>query len=246
LARAHLCIWPILHVVLAAPESAISSTHGTELGHRAHRWLGKVRLDAPSPTAGAGSGVSSPTACSARRARTTCGPARSWSRRHRHPRSHRHRHRRRSSRPRPRRRCRGPGRRLRRPLHDQRLDRLPVRTRGGALGRRHLYQRIRQSIRNLLDRRRRCRPRRAGRPRRSRPDLPQPVPGSPAGSPSRVFCCRDRQTELHRRFFRPGPPSRAHRYSPRHAQRALPRLPVLLGSTRSSPSGATADTSGSS
>src|ERR1035438_5222277 len=87
-----------------------------------------------------------------------------------------------------------------RPLICQRLDRLPVRTRS-ALVRRHLQQRIRQPVRNLLHRRRRCTPNLADRLRRSRPDLPQPVPGSPAGSPSRVFCCRDRQTELHRRFF---------------------------------------------
>ena len=86
------------------------------------------------------------------------------------------------------------------PLLKQRLDRLPVRT-GSALVRRHLQQRIRQSIRNLLHRRRRCRPRLVDRLRRSRLDLPQPVPGSPAGGPFRVFCCRDRQAELHRRFF---------------------------------------------
>src|SRR5450631_2753579 len=86
------------------------------------------------------------------------------------------------------------------PLLKQHLDRLPVRT-GSALVRRHLRQRIRQPVRNLLHRRRRCRPRLADRLWRSRPDLPQPIPGSPAGSPSRVFCCHDRQTELHRRFF---------------------------------------------
>ena len=71
----------------------------------------------------------------------------------------------------------------------------------GALVRRHLQQRTRQSIRNLLHRRRRCRPRLIDRLWRSRPDLPQPVPGSPAGGPFRVFCCCDRQAELHRRFF---------------------------------------------
>ena len=86
------------------------------------------------------------------------------------------------------------------PLLKQRLDRLPVRARS-ALVRRHLQQRIRQSIRHLLHRRRRCRPSLVDRLRRSRPDLPKPVPGSPAGSPFRVFCCRDRQAELHRRFF---------------------------------------------
>ena len=30
---------------------------------------------------------------------------------------------------------------------------------------------------------------------------PKPVPGLPAGGPLRVFCCCDRQAELHRRFF---------------------------------------------
>src|ERR1035438_3521067 len=64
-----------------------------------------------------------------------------------------------------------------RPLICQRLDRLPVRTRS-ALVRRHLQQRIRQPVRNLLHRRRRCTPNLADRLRRSRPDLPQPVPGS--------------------------------------------------------------------
>ena len=87
-----------------------------------------------------------------------------------------------------------------RPLICQRLDRLPVRTRS-ALVRRHLQQRVRQSLGDLLHRRRRCRPRLADRLRRSRPDDPKPVPGSPAGSPSRVFCCCDRQAELHHRFF---------------------------------------------
>jgi protein gp37 len=41
----------------------------------------------------------------------------------------------------------------------------------------------------------------SSRLRHSRPDDPNPVPGLPAGSPFRVFCCRDRQAELHRRFF---------------------------------------------
>ena len=31
--------------------------------------------------------------------------------------------------------------------------------------------------------------------------VPKPVPGSPTGGPLRVFCCRDQQAELHRRFF---------------------------------------------
>ncbi len=87
-----------------------------------------------------------------------------------------------------------------RPLLKQRLDRLPVRARG-ALVRRHLQQRTGQSVGNLLHRRRRCDPNLAGRLRRSRPEDPKPVPGPPAGSPFRVFCCRDRQAELHRRFF---------------------------------------------
>jgi len=41
----------------------------------------------------------------------------------------------------------------------------------------------------------------AGRLRRSRPKDPKPVPGPPAGSSLRGFCCRDRQAKLHRRFF---------------------------------------------
>ena len=86
-----------------------------------------------------------------------------------------------------------------RPLVCQRLDRLPVWARS-ALVRRHLQQRIRQPIRNLLHRRRRYGPRLVDRLRRSRPDLPKPIPGSPAGGPFRVFCCCDRQAELHRRF----------------------------------------------
>src|SRR5450755_576380 len=92
-----------------------------------------------------------------------------------------------------------PGQNDRPPLK-QRLDRLPIRTRG-ALVRRHLQQRVRQSLGNLLHRRRRCLPGIADRLRRSRPDRPKPVPGLPAGSPFRVFCCCDRQAELHRRFF---------------------------------------------
>ena len=87
-----------------------------------------------------------------------------------------------------------------RPLFAQRLDRLPIRT-GSALVRRHLQQRTGQSLGDLLHRRRRCCPLRTDRLRRSRPDGPKPVPGLPAGGPSRVFCCRDRQAELHRRFF---------------------------------------------
>ena len=87
-----------------------------------------------------------------------------------------------------------------RPLLKQRLDRLPVRTRS-ALVRRHLQQRTGQSLGDLLHRRRRCHLGIDDRLRRSRPDRPKPVPGLPAGSPLRVFCCRDRQAELHRRFF---------------------------------------------
>jgi hypothetical protein len=99
---------------------------------------------------------------------------------------------------------------------------------GGALVRRHRYQRIRQSIRDLLHRRRRCTLGIDNRLRRSRPDLPKPVPGSPAGGPFRVFCCCDRQAELHRRSstgtaFRCPPvldPTRSA---------GITRLPVLLG-----------------
>ena len=87
-----------------------------------------------------------------------------------------------------------------RPLLTQRLDRLPIRT-GSALVRRHLQQRARQSIRNLLHRRRRCTLGIDDRLRHPRPDGPKPIPGRPTGGPFRVFCCRDRQAELHRRFF---------------------------------------------
>src|SRR5450755_2091000 len=69
-----------------------------------------------------------------------------------------------------------------RPLICQRLDRLPVWT-GSALVRRHLQQRVRQSLGDLLHRRRRCRPRLVDRLRRSRPDRPKPVPGLPAVAP---------------------------------------------------------------
>jgi len=50
-------------------------------------------------------------------------------------------------------------------------------------------------------RRRRCLLCLADRLRHSRPEDPKPVPGPPAGGPFRVFCCRDRQTKLHRHFF---------------------------------------------
>ncbi len=87
----------------------------------------------------------------------------------------------------------------RRPLLKQRLDPLPVRARG-ALLRRHLQQRMvnRLATSSIVAgaASQHCRS-----PSALPPGGPKPVPGPPAGSPLRVFCCRDRQAELHRRFF---------------------------------------------
>jgi len=88
----------------------------------------------------------------------------------------------------------------RRPLLAQFADRRPVRP-WGALVRDHLLHRRIKSRNHLLHHRQRAVPLGDDRLRHPRSACPGPDPDCLASGPLRVFCCRDRQLELHRRLL---------------------------------------------